>query len=575
MAESPPRYQYAPLEGPNSFRILELLKGEDGEPLRCNINHVSMDRRPQYEALSYVWSVGKATIYCGSSNTNATLKVSVTCLRALKALRLRDQSRSLWIDAICINQEDSPAAIAEKNQQVKMMHKIYENAFRVLVYPMGLHKLSREDVGTLLGLLNLERDQLHQEKIPIPQEYQDMARLVDKDFGIFQIHGIALRMDWFFRTWVIQEAALAEEATMILEKAEAPFYELLDLSLKIYEKRNRSQDDELRSQLFLHASLHNRSTPRPSLQLAHIARGAKATRPVDKLYALIGIASDRDHFQNAISYGKNVATVFADFSQRFINQSRNLDLLSVVRESPPSEVLPSWAVQWDTMNVNYCTVLDPFGSRKNFIACGDFASTEMQGQNTQELHLRGIKIDSVATRSIRASEDSVQKLAAKARSLFPCLEEKICRMSGQSPESQAQTCVIYNDIEKAIMNTLSCGAVRMDEQVVKASANPMFESDEHSFYGFGREVWTEVIHHAKYYAFINTSSGYMGLVDKLASKGGIICILSGGSVPYVLRPVPGEEGKYQFISEAYIKGVMHGEAMEGNEEKDLQDFILV
>lgn len=245
MAESPPRYQYAPLEGPNSFRILELLKGEDGEPLRCNINHVSMDRRPQYEALSYVWSVGKATIYCGSSNTNATLKVSVTCLRALKALRLRDQSRSLWIDAICINQEDSPAAIAEKNQQVKMMHKIYENAFRVLVYPMGLHKLSREDVGTLLGLLNLERDQLHQEKIPIPQEYQDMARLVDKDFGIFQIHGIALRMDWFFRTWVIQEAALAEEATMILEKAEAPFYELLDLSLKMYEKRNRSQDDEL------------------------------------------------------------------------------------------------------------------------------------------------------------------------------------------------------------------------------------------------------------------------------------------------------------------------------------------
>ncbi|KAK8187809.1 heterokaryon incompatibility protein-domain-containing protein, partial [Phyllosticta capitalensis] len=135
MAESPPRYQYAPLEGSNSFRILELLKGEEDETPRCKIVHVSMDGKPQYEALSYVWSLGKATIYCGSSNTNATLKVSVTCLRALKYLRLRDKSRNLWIDAICINQEeDSPAAIEEKNQQVKMMHKIYKNASRVLIY---------------------------------------------------------------------------------------------------------------------------------------------------------------------------------------------------------------------------------------------------------------------------------------------------------------------------------------------------------------------------------------------------------------------------------------------------------
>jgi len=47
----------------------------------------------------------------------------------LLRLRLRDEPRLLWIDAVCINQTDN----VEKTKQVMLMRKIYENAVSVLV----------------------------------------------------------------------------------------------------------------------------------------------------------------------------------------------------------------------------------------------------------------------------------------------------------------------------------------------------------------------------------------------------------------------------------------------------------
>jgi hypothetical protein len=49
---------------------------------------------------------------------------------ALRALRLPDRDRFLWIDAICINQYDG----VEKGSQVQMMRDIYAGATRTIVW---------------------------------------------------------------------------------------------------------------------------------------------------------------------------------------------------------------------------------------------------------------------------------------------------------------------------------------------------------------------------------------------------------------------------------------------------------
>jgi Heterokaryon incompatibility protein (HET) len=53
---------------------------------------------------------------------------------ALRRLRLRGEHRTIWIDALCINQED----IIERNSQVRNMSEIYSKADQVLIW-VGEH----------------------------------------------------------------------------------------------------------------------------------------------------------------------------------------------------------------------------------------------------------------------------------------------------------------------------------------------------------------------------------------------------------------------------------------------------
>ena len=76
----------------------------------------------QYDALSYTW--------CDPTITHLILldgheiKITTGLERALRYLRLTQERRILWIDAICVNQSDHN----ERNHQVQMMFDIYQNA---------------------------------------------------------------------------------------------------------------------------------------------------------------------------------------------------------------------------------------------------------------------------------------------------------------------------------------------------------------------------------------------------------------------------------------------------------------
>jgi hypothetical protein len=80
-----------------------------------------------YKALSYAWGG------LDKSRSISINKENLTVTENLHAalLRLRDRSleRILWVDAICINQDDPK----EQGQQVQLMAKIYSKASCVLV----------------------------------------------------------------------------------------------------------------------------------------------------------------------------------------------------------------------------------------------------------------------------------------------------------------------------------------------------------------------------------------------------------------------------------------------------------
>jgi hypothetical protein len=121
-------YKYDRLQCSRSIRILELLPDKQGAPLRCRMREVSLDDAPDYEAVSYVWGPPDLVkqIFCGDE----VIPITRSCSYALHHLRLRKQSRRVWIDACCINQNSD----YERNHQVGMMGDIYSNASSTLVW---------------------------------------------------------------------------------------------------------------------------------------------------------------------------------------------------------------------------------------------------------------------------------------------------------------------------------------------------------------------------------------------------------------------------------------------------------
>jgi hypothetical protein len=98
---------------------------------------------PKYEALSYMWGSPKdpQTAYIemqslpsshsmGTGPNHATFSIGQNLASALRYLRYKDRTRTLWIDAVCINQAD----IVERNEQVKRMANIYKLAQRVVAW---------------------------------------------------------------------------------------------------------------------------------------------------------------------------------------------------------------------------------------------------------------------------------------------------------------------------------------------------------------------------------------------------------------------------------------------------------
>jgi hypothetical protein len=81
-----------------------------------------------YEALSYTWGAP------GFSNDivlhSSRFKVGRNCFEAIQRLRWKTQSRRIFIDAVCINQND----VAERNTQVGLMRHVYSQADRVIAW---------------------------------------------------------------------------------------------------------------------------------------------------------------------------------------------------------------------------------------------------------------------------------------------------------------------------------------------------------------------------------------------------------------------------------------------------------
>ncbi|PQE33433.1 heterokaryon incompatibility protein [Rutstroemia sp. NJR-2017a WRK4] len=304
-------------------------------------------------------------------------------------LRYRDRPRSIWIDQLCINQND----IEERAQQVSMMTEIYSNASAVNIW------LGDRDPTTEAGM-RVVRD-IHNFSVRvckggdactcfgtrhtiIPTKISDSVDLTKAPisfrgmYEIFAAHqsrfvtGVreligghltelmsCLFMNpWFRRIWVLQEALRARTALVYCGPEIISWNELLDVNMWLNSTDYRFQETflpthpmmpsiwtTLRTQQSNLASLDPRDSPQKGdhhlgiLDVFLDGLELKATDPRDKLFALLPFGRETciaDELPLAIrpSYSKSSKRVLADFTKWWISTNKSLAILSYTHGQP-------------------------------------------------------------------------------------------------------------------------------------------------------------------------------------------------------------------------------------------------
>lgn len=187
---------YQPLR-PYQFRLLVLYSGKDGDALHGELVTYSLMDAPEYAAVSYSW---------GDSTASGIVQLSgvqVPVTHNLEQCLYRQRSETgpvrLWIDSVCINQED----FAEKSLQVSYMDRIYGSARSVKVW------LGEESEHSSVGMRTLEYFSKHSRPKKDAPWQKLPPEIVFK--GLWDV----MNRTWFRRMWVVQEVVLSRSTELI------------------------------------------------------------------------------------------------------------------------------------------------------------------------------------------------------------------------------------------------------------------------------------------------------------------------------------------------------------------------
>ena len=310
-----------------------------------------------YEALSYTWGTTSdpETAYVtglepDEVETISTLDLYQNLASAFRHLRFVDQVRTLWVDAICINQGDIP----ERNTQVKRMASIYKSAYRVVAW------LGREEDNSTHALATLEYIGNQLEVISkgslvrapgATEPYLWMnACNIELNEQTWQAITHVLERSWFYRLWCWQEINLSSPHTIVqcgfdevrwtvFWRAILCIHNKANLPTIIFRERCRHV-----SFLTADADVH------PMSIMLDLGRSKGCADPRDKVYGLLGLTGPLFNASVKVNYSLPVEQVYKDIFLAHTSITKRLELLKHCVVARRSLGGPSWVPDWSETN---------------------------------------------------------------------------------------------------------------------------------------------------------------------------------------------------------------------------------
>ncbi|KAE9378498.1 HET-domain-containing protein [Stipitochalara longipes BDJ] len=556
-------YEYTSLKTATCIRVLELQPGEKWEPVKCQLFCVEREQAPQFEALSYVWGDRAKDVWIGCGN--GKLRVPIDLRDALKRLRDPIKSKPLWADAICINQLDKQ----ERGHQVKNMGLIFAKAQRVLVW---LGSDSFDDFDEFNDPANAGPFAALKEKGLGPNlqlRPEDLDHNRDHAWTSF---AKLLCHPWFSRLWVIQEVGKCKSALALFGENEMDFNDIMILAARLSSERLLV--DRFGVNLRLHPfsvfpTKFQEVIDGPHhvnldfLEVLQDTRTQQATDEKDYVYALLGHPSAIIHGKLIVEpdYNKSAPDLFFEIATKLIQETNSLRVLSAVRhhtEKDLEDEKPSWVPTWARENDTMA-----FGTDQSGILCrydagaGQTISWNLLAAQ-KVLRIRGFIFDVVDqyTRTVEYSGEYGQLTSSAqswpihavmgftSRSKYPVLDRLSELAQIFAAGFRSGYLLKGKHLQKLladfaafrlylIKQTSRQGGILEDDMAPEGLAALYAAAENGDVDAFLREVG----HQAFGRNFFSTRGGMLGLGPRILRGGDLCCILFGGSVPFILRPV--------------------------------------
>ena len=566
----PYRYPALPLpEAGKHVRLLKLSPGGFSDNLHVELEQVLLGGTSNYEALSYVWgsTAHPVSILVGPSRER-TISVTQNLSTALRYLRDANESRILWVDAICINQND----LKERSDQVALMSGIYRAACQVIVWlgPEEDDSSHAFDIMHAIGL-SIDVDWVSNSYKPKVAVNNQLFRMVEdrQNYRFQDKEAIAinrlLHRQWFERLWIRQEIGLATQAIIRCGSLSILWHLFRDAIFFMYVRGTRLVKGALKDQRpryqYRMQLVYSVCLPRVYyLQYLRSDLGqVVCTDPRDKIYAMLSLLHPSQQTMGIVpDYTRDVALVYQDTAIRFMDYTRNLSILlqCELLDTPPH--MPTWVPDWSTEL-----------KAEQYLADSSNASANIKSIATS----KGEGMLSVAGVAIATIEDVQPMHFGGSEHDFQAMLLALWKMV-------VFNLAIINDTHishlSATFDAL-CGGLFRHSTIPVREELPEFKSVMQTFKLISTtnsplvDHLDSVSHWNKYKTrvrgmcrnrcFFVTTEGSVGIAPLSARPGDIVCVILGCYCTLLLRP--SVDDTYQVVGQSYMPGFETGEALLG------------
>lgn len=574
------------------IRLVHLQPGPISAPIICRLDSVHLKDAPPYSALSYVW--GSPEPVDTVTMNDKAVRVTKNLHSALLHVRQASSSVTLWVDALCIVQEDK----LEKSQQVQMMGDIFRTATSTFIW---LGETSNSDQVVIDYLCR--------------QQEQNAPGLQLRDVPINALQCFFER-PWFRRLWILQEALLSKQPIVHYGHCRVPFSSILRLSSDLIIDNLGNY----RGDVFSNCPLRRCMPEWDLLQEVVSQRGGwplvyalpmtermESTLSEDRVYALLGLAILADRQSIRPDYSKPFESLQREISAHLISSSvAPCEAFHYMGVRIASEV-PSWGRNWTVPAVQSWLLTNP-SRRKSSKRWSILPDKNTIGTGYEWLNFEASKKpwvlktpSKVGDRFVRFSEDlwtcairGVPVDYVDRIYVAPGDEIELMRECESWMDAAVQSAAAWPTPEtrlEAFCKSLCLGNYLDIEGNDLTECRTAYEAwikgpdslgpNDMPFPTTATPIKNDFGHRVKSLclgrSFLITKKGFVGLGPAATQLGDAICYFENSSDPFILRSLPVTSAgaiPAAFVGDTAVLGLMDGEGLNGVQSKDIVEYWM-